>query len=472
LERRHLVLLVLLGTASFFDGYDIAIKNLALTQIRDSFDLTKSAASAMLAVVYFGALPAMVLTRLADRVGRRRMLIVSVLGYTSLSGLTALAPSATWFAGLQFFQQLFLVAEIAVVATLAAEELPAKARGYGFGILGMNLTLGMGAAAMLYGGVFEPAGISWRWLYVASVPPMLLVAFLRRSLPESRRFEAVRERGQLARRWQEIFRPPYGHWLVLVVVTTFLLQLPQQAIVFTVDFLQTDRGIDTSTANGMLALAGTPGIAIMVMAGRWSDRYGRRLVGCGFALASTVGSMGMFWLPGGTGVLFPCMVLAVVGGMGSFPVLATFTSELFPTALRGSAQSWNTAAGVLGRTASLGIAAVLLDLTSRSGSSQSWTATCLTLGPIVALATIALAFPDTHGRELEETSAGVSPHRLGLRRGGRKGETSGEQPSPPSAALPADGQGEGEPEPGVTQSPTDEPQSLVGIRQSSPRPSQ
>jgi putative MFS transporter len=427
MEQHHLVLLWLLGTASFFDGYDIAIKALALTQIRESFDLTKSAASAMLAVVYVGALGSMALTRLADRVGRRRMLIVSVFGYTSFSGLTALAPSATWFASLQFFQQAFAMAEIALVGTLAAEELPAKARGYGFGLLGMNLSLGMGAAALLYGGVFEPAGISWRWLYVASVPPLLLVAVLRRSLRESRRFEAVRDRGRLARRWQEIFAPPHRRWLVLIVVTTFLLSLPQQSITFIVDFLQTDRGVGTSASNGLLILAGLPGIPLMVMAGRWSDRYGRRLVGCGFAAASAIGTPGMFWLPGGTVVLFPCMVLAVVGAMGCLPVLATYASELFPTALRGSASSWNTTASVLGRTASLGIAAVLLDITSRSGSSQSWTATFLVLGPLTAFAIIAVAFPDTHGRELEETS--------------------GEEPSTLTDATSGAGHGEGEPVP-------------------------
>jgi hypothetical protein len=53
---------------------------------------------------------------------------------------------------------------------------------------------------------------------------------------------------------------------------------------------------------------------------------------------------------------------------------------------------------------SLGLAAVLLHVTSQSASSQSWTATVLGIGPFLALVIIALVFPDTHGRELEETS--------------------------------------------------------------------
>jgi MFS family permease len=402
LERRHVVLLALLGAAAFFDGYDTAIKSLALKQIRESFDLSPSGASAMLAVVYIGSLPAIVLTRHADRLGRRRVLVWSVLGYTCFSGLTALAPNAAAFATLQFCQQVFLVAEGALVWTMAAEELPANARGFGFGLLGMLIALGNGTAALLYGGVFDPLGISWRWLYVVGVPPLLLVAVLRRRLPESRRFEAARDEGRLARRWQQIFAPPYGRWLLYVVVATFLMQLATQAGVFALDFLQSDRGIGTSTASAMLILAGLPGIPIMVVAGAWSDRFGRRVVGCGFALASLLGGAAFFWLPGGVPVLLPAMSVMLIGTLGSFPVLSTFVTELFPTALRGSASSWSEASKVMGRAASLAIAAVLLDLITTS--SQSWTATILGIGPVLGLAIVVLAFPDTHGRELEDTS--------------------------------------------------------------------
>jgi putative MFS transporter len=401
LDRNHIVLLLLLSAAAFFDGYDTSIKTLALTQIRESFGLSKAGASAMLAVVFAGALPAVALTRWADRVGRRRMLLVSVLGYTLFSGLTALAPDAATFAALQFCQQVFLVAEGALVWTMAAEELPAEARGFGFGVLGMNIALGTGAAALLYGGLFDPLGISWRWLYVVGVPPLLLIAVLRRNLPESKRFTAAQAADRLGGRWQEILRPPLGRWLVLLVVTTFLLRLTEQAAEFAIDFLQTDRGIDTSVANGMLVVAGLPGIPIMVAAGGLSDRFGRRAVGCGFAVASMVGGAGFWWAPGGLAVLLPFMSLMLVGGMGSFPVLATYAAELFPTALRGTASSWAATAGVVGRTASLGLAALLLTVTDEH---QSLTATVLGIGPLVAVIMIAVLFPDTHGRELEDTS--------------------------------------------------------------------
>jgi MFS family permease len=399
LSSEHIFLLAVLGATSFFDGYDGSIKALALTQIRDTFGMSKAAASAVFAIIYLGALPAMFITRWADRFGRRRMLLWSVFGYMGFSGLTAIAPNVETFTLFQFLQQLFLVAEGAIVWTMAAEELPADSRGFGFGVLGMNTALGTGFAAILYGGFLEPNGVSWRWLFVISLPPLLLVAFLRRRLPESRRFVAAREQGTLAKRWQAILGPTVRKWLILIVVTTFLTQLVQQASTFTIDFLETDRGMSATAANFMLVFAGLPGIPIMVLAGALSDRYGRRLVGCGFAFASVLGALGFFWLPGGIPVLLPCMSLTIVGQLGAWPVLQTYTSELFPTGLRSSASSWANVAGVLGRSGSLALAAPLLAVTS-----QSVTATVLGIGPVIAVILIAVAFPDTHGRELEEVS--------------------------------------------------------------------
>src|SRR5436309_513878 len=96
------VLLALLGVTSFFEGYDRGIVSLALKQIRESFQLTQGQASLWLTLLYVGALPALAITRYADRIGRRRLLMFSVTGYTIATGLTAAAPSIGAFVGCQF----------------------------------------------------------------------------------------------------------------------------------------------------------------------------------------------------------------------------------------------------------------------------------------------------------------------------------------------------------------------------------
>lgn len=398
LEPQHWFLLHVLGATSFFDGYDRGILSIALPQIRHSFGLTQSQASALIAVMWLGALPALLITRKADQLGRRRLLMVSITGYTIATAATAVAPSAGAFVACQFVAKLFLNAEAALVWTMAAEELPAKVRGFGFGWLAMNSSLGVGLGAIVFGGIFEPHGISWRWMYVLGLPPLVIVGFLRRRLPESRRFIAARDEGRLAGRWREILAPQHRRWLVLVLGTAFLLELTTQAGVFALDFLQTDRGVSSTAANFMLVAAGLPAMPIMVVAGSLSDRLGRRVVGCSFAGLSVIGAVVFFWAPGGVPVLLVGMSLTLIGQLGSWPVLSSYSTELFPTALRGQAGSWTTVAKVAGDSASFAVAGGLIAATGSFPAAAS----LLALGPLAAVIIVAVAFPDTHGMELEE----------------------------------------------------------------------
>jgi putative MFS transporter len=240
--------------------------------------------------------------------------------------------------------------------------------------------------------------VSWRWLYVIALPPLVLVGIVRRRLPESKRFVAAQEQGHLTQRWHAILGPTHRRWFVLVVLTGFLISLTTQASVFAIDFLQTDRNLSSTSSNLMLVVAGLPGIPIMVLAGSLSDRLGRRLVGCAFSALGLLGGMGLFWLPGGIPVLLPAMCLVLVGSMGAYPVLSAYTTELFPTSLRGMASSWATAGRVAGDAASLALGGLLLHLTG----SLPPTVTMLGLGPLAAIVIYAVAFPDTHGRELED----------------------------------------------------------------------
>ena len=153
---------------------------------------------------------------------------------------------------------MFLNAEAAIVWTLAVETLPARARGIGFGWLQMSNALGVGFGAIAFGGIIRPLDLSWRWLYVVGIPPLLLVARLRRRLPESERFEELKRTGGLERDWRVIFRPPRRRWILFVIGAGLLLNLSQQASSFAVDFLQTQRHLGATQASFMLVAATCP----------------------------------------------------------------------------------------------------------------------------------------------------------------------------------------------------------------------
>ena len=399
LARDHWRLLSMLGAASFFEGYDINIVIVALPQIRETFGLSQAQASLWISILYLGALPAMVLSRRADRRGRRSLLLLTIWGYTVTTVATAAAPSIAVFAILQFCARIFLIAEVAIAWTMIAEELPAKARGFGFGALAMLSALGTGLAAMLYGLVLAPLGLSWRWLYVAAVPVLMLVIVLRRRLPESGRFSRAKSEGRLAIKGTELLARPHLRRLLLAATALFLAELTTQALIFVVDFMQTQHGMSPSAANLMLIGAGGCAIPVLVYAGSLSDRYGRKRTAVLFLLISVVGPILFFALAEGVLALFAALLLTYVGSFGAWPTLGAYGSELFPTRLRALGGSVVGAAKVAGQFSSLLLAGLLINVTG----SITNAVVILSAGPVLA-ALLTLALPETMGKELEEIS--------------------------------------------------------------------
>lgn len=150
LEPQHIRLLRLLAAASFFQGYDLNVITVALPEIRHTFGLSQAQASDWFALLAVGALPALVLARRADRVGRRRVLLVSIAGFTAATAATAVAPTVLSFGLCQLCATAFLAVEGTLSWTVIAEELPAGARGYGFGVLAMLNALGAGTGALAW----------------------------------------------------------------------------------------------------------------------------------------------------------------------------------------------------------------------------------------------------------------------------------------------------------------------------------
>ena len=399
LDQHHWKLLAALGAASFFEGYDINIVIVALPQIRETFGLSQAQASLWLSVLYLGALPAMLVSRRADHLGRKRLLLLTIWGYTLATFATALAPNIGAFAIMQFLARAFLIAEVAIAWTFLAEELPAGSRGFGFGALAMLSALGTGLASLLWALVLAPLGASWRWLYVAALPVLAIVVWLRRDLPESKRFTAAQEQGHLTGNWTEILRPPYRSWLLLACAALFLGESITHAQVFVVDFLQTQRGFSPSTSNLMLIGAGGLAIPTLLYAGALSDRFGRRTMAIMFLLVSAAGPILFFAAGQGAIALFVCLAIMYVGTFGAWPTLGAYGSELFPTRLRAFGGAAVTFAKVGGQFSSFVAAAALLARLN----SFPLTVAILCVGPFLA-ALVTFKLPETKGAELETIS--------------------------------------------------------------------
>lgn len=402
LERRHRQLLLLLGAVSFFEGYDLNIITVALKPMRATFGLDQAQAAVWIAVVYLGALAAIPLSRRADRRGRRGLLVWSMVAYSVATGATALVPDLAGFVAVQFVARFFLVLQSVLVWTVVAEELPAGARGLGFGWLAMLSAFGTGWAAILWGAVLSPFHLSWRWLYVAALPLLLVVLALRRRLPETERFRIVagQEQG-----WRAIVRPPHRSRLLALVSVAVLANLTAQATVYVVDFMQTERHLSASAASLTLVASGALAIPILLVAGSVSDRVGRKPVLCGFMVLSVAGFGLFFFVARGELALFLSLALAYAGSFGSWPTGTGFGAELFPTDLRAFGNSFGAGARYFGQAASFLVAGSLM----AGAGSLSRAVLILSAGPLLAAGLVALLFPETGGRELEDISVGPVP---------------------------------------------------------------
>src|SRR5207249_4297592 len=126
----------------FFEGYDGYVLSFVLPIVLKDLHGTESEAGILRAVATVGSVFAFFLASQSDRLGRRRLLLITVTGYTIATMLTAAAPNLVSLGAAQFLSQIFLGAEWATAVTMVVEEFPIAERGRGLGVLTAMGTLG------------------------------------------------------------------------------------------------------------------------------------------------------------------------------------------------------------------------------------------------------------------------------------------------------------------------------------------
>lgn len=398
LTSYHRWLFFFLGVAGFFEGYD----NFAVTQIlpslRAEMNLTKQASGALIGFINIGLVLAYILVRYADRWGRRRVLTVTILGYTACTVLTGLAPNIYFFAAFQLFARLFLVAEWAVATVYAAEEFPAERRGTVIGIIhGVNAFGSVACAGLAP--ILCATRYGWRSVYFVGAVPLLLMAIARRSLRETRRFDE-QVAGKPLAPFTRILVPPWrGRLIVLALCWGLTYASTSVAVTFYKDFALSERGLTDAEVGANISMAAILAVPLAFGAGKLIDRIGRRRGAMIIYALTILGTLGPYNI-GARSVVVAALIAAIVGITGFGVVLAAYTAELFPTDLRGDAFGWSNS--LLGRITFVAAPPLVGVLAERYGWGPSVSASVIC--PAIALVLIVAILPETSGRELEETS--------------------------------------------------------------------
>jgi len=159
----------------------------------------------------------------ADKIGRRRLLVLTIAGVGVMSvlagGLPTYAQIGVWsyviFCVLRFFMGCFFGGEYAVGHTFAIEHAPAKRRGAIGGFVQSGFPLGYVLGALVFAlisvlaGKAAMAAYGWRICFITGVLPVLLALYIRRILPESPEFKKAKERGEMDKApFFSLFKPP------------------------------------------------------------------------------------------------------------------------------------------------------------------------------------------------------------------------------------------------------------------------
>jgi MFS transporter, putative metabolite:H+ symporter len=390
-----------LSVASFFEGYDF----LALTQILPNFGaqmgLSARHEGLLVGVINSGTMIAYLLVRKADQWGRRRVLSVTIAGYTIFSVLTAFSPNVYVFAVLQLLARIFLLGEWAVSMVYAAEEYPSDRRGMVIGVIQAFSSLGSivcaGVVPLL---LATPYG--WRSVYLVGGIPLVLIAVARRGLRETARFEraAAEREGEAAPPLTRILRTPYrGRMLQLALIWGLTYVCTQNAVTFWKTFALRERGLSDGEVGGSITFAALVSMPLIFASGKLIDVVGRRLGAVIIYVLASAGVLGAYSL-GSRGGLTAALVFAIFGASGVLPVLNAYMTELFPTHLRSDAIAWSN--NLLGRIGYMLSPIAVGFAAEEIGWGPAVSATALF--PLVALALILWLLPETRGKELEETA--------------------------------------------------------------------
>jgi putative MFS transporter len=397
LTARHRTLLFLLGSATLFQGYDTFIVSMALPYIGRDLSASEASLGFALSIIRVGALASVVFGRIADRYGRRRMLLATILAYTVATAATGLSQGIGEFVVLQLFAQIFLVTELSLAQVVVTEEFPLSFRSRGQGMLGAFGALGAGLAAMLFP-AFQASAFGWRGLYFLGVAPLLFVAFLRRSMPETARWQSAHRRGETERASGAdlIAHETRGRFFLLLALGFALGVCVSPAFSFASYRATNAFGWSPTEVSAMVLLGGGLGTGGWFVFGSLAERLGRRAVGV-TAFAGTGIAAALFYRSRWLGPAYAALVFTEAGAMVALNALGT---ELFPTRLRSTAKSWITNATVVG--AVTGMAAVGLFGSPAGGTDR--VIALAALMPVLLSATVAL-LPETRGLELEEIAA-------------------------------------------------------------------
>ena len=369
LSKKHWLILLATNLGWMFDGFEnyalILTAGSAFKQLLDPslFSSIPFYIGSIIAINLFGwGVGGVVGGILADYIGRKKMMIISILAYLIMTGLSSFAWDFWSFAILRFLVGVAVGSEWATGSSMMAELWPDNARGKGAGLMQCGLGLGFFIASVTWLYISPMGPDAWRYMYLIGVLPALLTLWIRRAIPESELWEDVNKKRIAAINLQKNGNELNDDQSKLAKFTLVDLftdkSLRKQTIVIFLMSLTTTVGFwgistwvppfiaSIAGASGKLApqwasyagMAYTAGSVTGYIAfGFLADKFGRKPVTIIFFLISLIMTPVFFFLTKDLTWLLMLAFITAAFANGQYTWMPVWIPELYPTRIRATA---------------------------------------------------------------------------------------------------------------------------------------
>jgi MFS family permease len=382
-----------------FVEYGQALLTQTVDYLATTYDATNAQLGVVTAVTRVGNLIVLVGGLLADRLGRRRLLLTAVTIVLVATTLSAVAPTLATFGFLQILVNggtnlAFLVGVVAAV-----EEAPEGARTYTIMIVGVAAGIGFAIGAVLLP-LADIRPDAWRGLYALAAVGLFVLPAMSRSLKETTRFGRLVARNADTGRVGEVVDQRYGGRFVLLCFTGFLINIffaPQSQ--FTNRYLGDERGFSGLDILIVRAVTQTlPAFGAAYLGGKWAETRGRKPIAIQGIIVGALFTAAFFTVGGPA--LWILLAIGTAGQSAAGPSLSAFTTELFPTEVRGTAGAGLTITGVMGSATGLLLAGYLAEPFGSVGKAVAVTA----IAPVIVALFLIRRLPEAKGQMLDDVS--------------------------------------------------------------------
>jgi MFS family permease len=369
LTRKQWQILIATNLGWLFDGYEnyalILTAGVALKDLLPPGELPQISfyIGSLIAVNLVGwGIGGMVGGVLADYVGRKRMMVMAIVAYSVLTGLSAFAWSFWSLAILRFLVGVAVGSEWATGSSMMAELWPDRARGKGAGLMQCGLGLGFLLASLMWLLIAPLGNHAWRYMFVLGVLPALLTLWIRRAIPESSPWESVKAKRAAARLLQRAgghLSVEEGHLakFTLADLLTDCAMRGRTIVVFLMSFATTvgfwsistwvppfvasialTHGMNGARWSSLAGLAFTAGsIAGYVAFGFMADAFGRKPVTIWYLVLALLMTPILFFTTTDLSVLLLLAFVSAIFANGQYTWLPVWLPELYPTRMRATA---------------------------------------------------------------------------------------------------------------------------------------